>query len=295
MTIDDDGGTAVEDEPPPWPLKLSEESAWVLAPLGGISITSPFRLGRAVITLIDQVSWLMIERGDLVEEYDHLVDNGTVAVPFMVWEAGPDRSASAIFVDYGPEIYASFAALKLSGQDTLIDPRIIALYFRSGGRRRRDAGLNRREFGPYRERMYDGDFDVSPLTAECVRRGGELLEVLLSWLGRADEFERAPLDLFLESHLPHLSAGEKILFLFASLEAMSPVRTMFQAESGDLDVRLRSCFRENDLLTGLDPTTLRSVRNRLAHGEPDRELFTELVPKLQELTRCAILEWLSGT
>lgn len=271
---------------------LSERKAWILAPLAGIEAGHQYKIGPALISGITFANWLLIERRQITDEYEPLVSNNDLRVIYAIFSVpdGTDRNEAWDIIDQKIDVIS--AALWLAGVHTLIDPRTVCLYYRSGGLRRKDSGLTERRPGQFRMAMYEKMFPSSMLSQEAVTTADNLVPVIERWLEVVDGEDRIAFNLFRHSYTPGLGNRDRLLFIFAAIESLFySWRDNILGTSLDQRLHLAIALRPAPMTDIVDVTIMRRIRNELAHGAPEGERYLQLLKPIRDVFRSAFMAW----
>ncbi|MGC3862352.1 hypothetical protein ACPSM1_19445 [Micromonospora chersina] len=268
--------------------------AWLLLPLAGVSIAAPLHIGKAFITNLTFTEWLLVERRMFTDEYEALVANGYTFAPYALFPVPFEVNAEDAYEALATDRQALSISLRLAGLRGFVEPELLCIYFRAGaGTRRPDAGTNVRWPGPYRQAMYERHFAVVELDAGIAARTEELLPTVYRWLEITGPFDRTCLNLLRQSHVPFVRANDRLLFLFAAVEAL--------LYSWHERIEGASLMRRAELVMSIagEPQSsksllerIRKVRNELAHGEINDDKYAGLVAPLQRVVGVLVTVWL---
>jgi hypothetical protein len=266
--------------------ELEGDKLWFFVPFVRLALAAPSSLGPLRLTRLNRKSWHSIEREELVKEHlNPMVDPPTVV---GILAAELDRAEDEQWVQAQVIRDAAAGALRLAGDFDFIEPELVALYSKLGPRKRRIPGH-------YRQAMLSRLFKPTEqlLQPAIITDADRLYSLVLQIEVGASRAKRLPLDLFRLSFGPFLGNGERLLFLFASLEALLlPWREEVDGVRLEARATVAAALGGSSVPAELTTGVARKARNQLAHGEPDPTIFDSLIRPIQEMMRGALRCWL---
>jgi hypothetical protein len=182
-------------------------------------------------------------------------------------------------------------SLRLAGCADFVEPRLVALY--SVGA---DDTSYIREPGPYRLAMLSGLFELTPTAPgrKLLTDANALFREVSTWIQDASDAELSPAMLYRQSYGPFLRPGDRLIFLFAAMEAlMLPWREKVSGTSLEDRISLAAVLGDIHPAAEIGAGAARNARNNLAHGEPREDAFSSLVAPLQDTIRGALRTWIT--
>jgi hypothetical protein len=143
--------------------------------------------------------------------------------------------------------------------------------------------------------MLAGMFELSPRapSQKILRDADALYRKIVHWIDSATDTELAPVSLYRQSYGPFLRPGDRLLFLFAAMEAlMLPWRENVSGTSLEDRISLAALLGKAHAAAEIATGDARAARNALAHGEPREDTFSGMVAPLQDTMRGAVRTWI---
>jgi len=265
--------------------ELDQQVHWFFAPFMQITISEPAALGPMVLTRLDWMSWRFLERTELVEEYILPQTDQEAVVGIFTSASNPSRDDDWSEAEQICE--AATIALRLAGDTNFVEPRLVGLYSKYGSTYARRPGHYRQDM---LQQHLQPEHKLKPAIIVDAHQNYEAVQTLLT---RGTQAELLSLELFRDSFGPYLGSGDRLLFLFASLEALFlPWRERVTGVTLERRAALAAALGGTSFPATLEDGAARKARNQLAHGEPDEIAFASLVAPMQEMMRGALRCWL---
>jgi hypothetical protein len=261
-------------------------TCFVIPFAGLLAPGTPRLVGCVLLTYQNWEQWRLLEHTAFVEK--HLVPGYVPPMVVGIFTVEGKQTQRRAWKRAEVIRDATALSLRLAGCPEFVEPRLVALYSAN------DPSYTR-EPGPYRQAMLSGMFDLSPRPPKrkTLKDADALYRKIVQWIADAKETELSPVSLYRQSYGPFLRAGDRLLFLFAAMEAlMLPWREKVSGTSLEdrisLAARLGNAQPAAQIATG----AARNARNTLAHGEPREDAFSPIVAPLQETMRGALRSWI---